>query len=374
MRKVNISPVDTVFANGIYPIEMLFFYSQKLSTQRIRSSIEFLSKIFWPLFGVYDSGAIQFDRYSEEACFQEVISAEEFDQNESYSELYRKYQNMNPSEMSRLFHMTVVQYNNGTALIPKMNHLAGDGYSYFYFLSSLAALTRGLSIPFKKYVIRSLVKPAHNRNVLKNFILDDIVLRPAAKPPMYTTKIETIPKNNVRETIQTIKSSSDQRVSTNDVLSAIFVKKLDEIQKSDTENQMRLNIPVDVRRHVKEYGQKYFGNALLFNVTDFYRSEIRESNVEDIAVKIRESMPRDTRKRYMEFLNGLEDVVSQKQVDRLRPFDPETGCLITNLSKMPTHRLNFGTGDPGSIVPLTMEKNAAAIFSEGDNFILRYAW
>ncbi len=57
-----------------------------------------------------------------------------------------------------------------------------------------------------------------------------------------------------------------------------------------------------------------------------------------------------------------------------RPFDPARGCLVTNLSKMPAERLDFGTGGPAAIVPLTIEKNSAAILARGENFVLRYAY
>jgi hypothetical protein len=36
--------------------------------------------------------------------------------------------------------------------------------------------------------------------------------------------------------------------------------------------------------------------------------------------------------------------------------------------------LNFGTGPPALIFPLTIEKNAAAILAKEENFILRYAY
>jgi hypothetical protein len=47
---------------------------------------------------------------------------------------------------------------------------------------------------------------------------------------------------------------------------------------------------------------------------------------------------------------------------------------VTNLSKLPAERLDFGTGGPDAIVPLTVEKNSVAVLSRKDNYVLRFAY
>ena len=82
---------------------------------------------------------------------------------------WEKFNQVNPDTTERLFFISIIQFNNGTVIIPKMNHLVGDGYSYFYFLSVLAALSISSYMPFKKYAIRKLASPNLNRTSLKTY-------------------------------------------------------------------------------------------------------------------------------------------------------------------------------------------------------------
>jgi hypothetical protein len=47
---------------------------------------------------------------------------------------------------------------------------------------------------------------------------------------------------------------------------------------------------------------------------------------------------------------------------------------VTNLSKLPADKLDFGTGAPKLAVPLTIEKNAAGILAKKENYLLRFAY
>ena len=48
---------------------------------------------------------------------------------------------------------------------------------------------------------------------------------------------------------------------------------------------------------------------------------------------------------HMNFLQDLEDKSRQSAVHNLMPYNPAEGCLVTNLSRMPVKKLNFGTGE-----------------------------
>ncbi len=41
---------------------------------------------------------------------------------------------------------------------------------------------------------------------------------------------------------------------------------------------------------------------------------------------------------------------------------------------MPSDKLDFGAGPPEAIVPLTIERNSAAILARGDNYVLRIGY
>jgi NRPS condensation-like uncharacterized protein len=374
MKKLNISQVDTLFVNGNYPIEFLFYYKERFKTKRIRSALAKLSSAFWPLFGEYKSGRIYFDNYSENACFDEEAVDQLFEAGETNINIYEKYSRSNPADMKELFYLKIIQNRNGTLLIPKMNHLAGDGYSYFYFLAALAAVSRNMFIPLKTNLVRSLYRPHHQRTVLKEFLFAENVIKPFLPGDQFTIEFEEIPRQDVWKAIKEVVSRLNYRISTNDVLSAVAIKKSVKLQKDYFGNNVKLTIPIDVRRHIKEYGQKYFGNGIMLKAVDFETKYIENSSVTEIAVEIRKSMPRVSKDAYLEYLEELEAVIGTGRLDRLKPFDPGQGCLVTNLSRLPADRLNFGTGNPDFIFPLTIEKNSAVILAANDNFLLRFAY
>lgn len=371
MKKLNISQVDTIFANGSYPIEFLLYFKNRLKTNRIRSALKQLSSAFWPMFGEYEGGVIQFEKYVEADCFAEKVLGEEFNCAENYQTIYEKFWQINPAEMKRLFFLTVMQYRNGTVLIPKLNHLAGDGYSYFYFLSALAAMCQDSYIPFKKHFIRAFYKPQHQRTILKEFQLGNIKLKPLPQEEKLTIVFEEIPKNTVKSHIKNIATEFNQQVSANDYLSAMIIKKSVEVQKDYFGNPFQMTIPIDVRRYIKEYGSKYFGNGIMFHTVGFKTKQIEKSSVQDLAIEIRKSMPIVTRDFFISFLNSIENLIAERQFDKLKPYRVEQGCLVTNLSKLPVTKLNFGTGNPDSIFALTIGKNSAVILADESKFILR---
>jgi hypothetical protein len=85
-------------------------------------------------------------------------------------------------------------------------------------------------------------------------------------------------------------------------------------------------------------------------------------------------MPLITKETYLEYLDSIVNFISKGQINKLKPFDPSIGCLVTNLSQMPINKLNFGTGDPDLVFPLSIEKNSVAVLANRDNFILRMAY
>jgi len=374
MRKINISQVDTLFANGSYPIEFMFYYKKIFKSKRIRSALTKLSSDFWPLFGEYKPGIIYFDNYSENECFDEEVVDQEFDATETNINIYKKYSRINPSDMRKLFYLKIIQYRNGTILIPKMNHVAGDGYSYFYFLATLSAVCRNMFIPFKTNLIRSLYRPHHQRTILKEFLFTESILKPFLPSDQFTIEFEEIPRQDVWNAIKDVVSRLNYRISTNDVLSATAIKKSVKLQNEYFGNNVQLTMPIDVRRQINEYGQKYFGNGIMLKVINFKTKYIENSSVNEIAVEIRKSMPSVSKDAYLKYLEELETIIATRQTDMLKPFDSKQGCLVTNLSRLPADRLNFGTGNPDLIFPLTIEKNSTAILADKDNFLLRFAY
>lgn len=373
MKKANISQVDALFSNGSYPIEFLFYFQKGFETKQIRAALKKLSSIFWPVFGEYIDGIIFFEKYSEQEFYDEEVVNKEFNIPETEEDRFEVYCRFSLPDLKKLFFLKAIQFKNGMILIPKMNHLAGDGYSYFYFLSVLAMLSQNTLVPFKSLLIHSFLKPHHRRTTLKDFSFKGVELKPLSQNHKFTTEYVEILRKDVQAIIKEA-SSHKHKISTNDILSATAVKKTVGIQSESFGEKVHLTIPIDVRRQVKEYGRRFFGNGIMLHTIKLKREYIENSLIKEIAFEIRKSMPSVSKETYINYLTELEDIITEGKMDKFRPFDPECGCLVTNISRLPADKLNFGTGSPELIFPLTIERNSTAILSKKENFILRLAY
>ncbi|MEE8604551.1 MAG: acyltransferase [Candidatus Aminicenantaceae bacterium] len=374
MKKVNISQVDALFANGIYPIEFLFYFKEELNTKKIRNTLKKLSAVFWPMFGEYEDGIISFEKYVEDEYYDEEVVDQKFQIPATEKERLEIYSQYCLPDTKKLFQLKITQFENGMILVPKMMHLAGDGYSYFFFLSSLAILSQHTLFPSKSSFMQRFFKPHHSRTALKNFSFKGMDLNLLQQNNQFTIAFDEILRKDVQSLIREVAESKNFRISTNDVLSAMAVKKLSGVQKEFEGEFVELTIPIDVRRQVKEYGRRFFGNGIMLHKMMLKKENIENLPTEEIAVQIRKSMPSVSKQSYVDYLTMLEEIISEGKTEKFRPFYPASGYLVTNISRLPVDRLNFGTGPPDLIYPLTLEKNAAAVMAKDENFILRFAY
>jgi len=371
MKRLNISQVSAFFANGSYPIEFLFYFPNKLRTKRLRIALKKISKKFWPVFGSYNNGYIVENKYLETDYYDESVVNEAFDPDVAFESLYFKYGSVISNSIPRLFYLKVLHYTNGTVIIAKMNHLVGDGYSFFYLLSVLAATTKRGSIPFIPILLRALSKPKFHSKLHDNFHL-------SKEPPIIQTiyddlVVETkeVNQSEIRSKARITTEKSGLKISTNDILTAQLLKMIQKIKSHIQMETIGLVIPVDMRRAVPELGQRYFGNGLILHRISFTSDEITQKNVEELAIKIRENFPERNLEKYTDFLNIIEDWIAAGKLENLQVYNPEIEFLVTNLSRMPVSRLDFGSGPPSKIIPLTRGKSGAAILVQDNKFILQ---
>lgn len=359
-----------MFTGGLYPIEFLFYYRECFDTKNIRTALSKLSSTFWPVFGQYADGVILFENYREEDCYDEETINHDFTIPETEEERLAVYHQFTLPDLKRLFFLKIIRFTNGMAAIPKLNHLGGDGYSYFYFLSVLASLTHKTIVPFKSSLTSALFKPHHNRTAVRDFSFEGVVPKLSSTGEDFTIEFEEISKEEVRSLIAGVASASGEKISRNDLLSAVALKKIVVAQSGLFAETVLLTIPIDVRRYIKEYGQRFFGNGLQLHVVRLAKELIESSSIEEIALEIRRSMPVISRESYIDYLQSLEEIINQGRMEELKPFDPEKGCLVTNISRLPVDKLNFGTGSPEYIFPLTVERHSTAITARDQSFLL----
>ena len=374
MKKISISQVDVLFSSGIYPIEFLFYYKDAFDTRTLRAALRNLSSAFWPMFGEYKDGMIFKDRYREENFYDEEAMGAELDVPEIEDKGMDANSRFRLPDLKKLFFLKAIRPKKGLILIPKLNHMAGDGYSYFYFLSLLATIARPTKVPFKSFLTAFSSRPHHRRTALKDFAFSGLELKPAPQNERLTAESVDILRKDVKSIIRDVAASDHFQISANDVLAAKAVKKLVGRQTSVWGDEVGVTIPIDVRQHVKEYGQRFIGNGIMLHTIKLRRHDIENSEIKEIAVQIRKSMPVVTTESYLFYLTELEETISQRITDKLRPFDPEHGCLVTNLSKLPSDKLDFGSGPPEIVSPLTAEKNSTGILAKKENYVLRFAY
>jgi hypothetical protein len=374
MKKIRISQVDALFSNGSYPIEFLFYYRDAFDTDKMRQALRGLASSFWPLYGEYRDGTVFFDGYREEDYFAGEAVDQEIDIPGMKENRFETYSRFRLPELKKLFFLKAIRFKNGLVLIPKMNHLAGDGYSYFFYLTVLAGLSRPGRIPFKSSLMKSLSKPHHRRTILREFSFRGADLGPPPHTDRFVLESQALPRKDVQAVIREAASSGSLRISTNDVLSALAVRRLVGRHSEAWGEKVDLTIPIDVRRHIGEYGPRFFGNGIMLHSLQFKKAHLEHSSPMDIAFEIRRSMPALSKMTYTDYLTGLEKILAEGRLDKFKPFDPESGCLVTNLSRLPVDKLDFGTGRPELILPLTVERNSAGILADRDNFVLRLVY
>lgn len=372
MKEIPISQVDVLFAGGVYPIEFLFYYREPFDTARLRKALKRLSPVFWPAFGAYADGVISAQPYQEEEHYiEETVDTEIAGAagEEKAVDMVSRFRIADPGP---LFQLKVLRLKNGAALIPKLSHLAGDGYSYFFLLSMLAAIARPSSVPFKKMLAILAMKPHHRRTALKDFSYKGRGSGAVPEPVKPRIITDEIPRKEVTSIVREAAEGGDAKTSSNDVLTAVAVKKIAGRPGALPMDDFEVTIPIDIRPHVKEYGRKFFGNGIWLHTFKLRRDDVERAPLKDLAVRIRASLPVVSSQTYADYLAGIEGIITRGEPQKLRPFSPDRGCLVTNLSRLPSDKLDFGSGAPDLVVPLTSERNSVGILSKKDRFLLKY--
>jgi hypothetical protein len=235
--------------------------------------------------------------------------------------------------------------DQGTALGLAMSHALADGYGYFLFLSAWAAHARGQPFP----------PPNLNRALLSNSSARSVDAAPPAlgqlqhsgfyvvsedyRPPRLTWRERYIAASSVEPT------SSDRGLSANDYITGVLWKEYMAVERAEA---VTLACAVDIRRHRPELGPLYFGNAILLATTTVDADALRRSSPQETAALIRAAVYA-VPARIDAAIAELEELRTSQGLQiltRLRGFQPHTGFLVSNLSRIPMKTLDFGLGAP----------------------------
>ncbi len=368
------------FVNRRFPIEFILFYPYRIQAKPLKKALKKVASLFWPAFGTYTNGEIQALTDLEDDWWKEETIDTIFDPTKKNDNIHNEFgteylkslqysKNFKPP--LRLCHFKLIHFQNGTMLIPTMNHLVGDGYSYFYLLSVLATLYRKRNLPFASLFIGKIFKPRLIRIINKKIQVPKDILEGYLPDETLTVEFIEFKKTEIRQKVLQASEQSGLPISTNDILCAIEVLSILDSQSNENPSNIHLVIPIDVRRGVPEYGKKFFGNGIMILKILFQSSEIANSTIESIAIHIRKSIPNVNTESFELFNEKVIQWIDTGNYDKLLPYNPEKDCLVTNLSRIPFKTLNFGNGIPTLVAPTTIGKGSTLVTSNKDNYILR---
>jgi shikimate O-hydroxycinnamoyltransferase len=383
-RIIPLSSIDHIFTGtGSYPIEFIFAYQEKLDVKSLRSSLLDLIKHFPPvsskLVKLTDK-EYGFELSSEGLVFEVQESSVRFEENDA------KYDYINPVntlEGDPLTKIKVTHTPGGSVLGVSISHAIADGFSYFHFLSSWAKFYQG----------RSFFPPIHQRTLLvsnqdklqKNPVVSQDVLRDAGL--FLEDKRKVIKKEDLKwesrifrfaelkELLAQEQKNTDTRLSFNDIITAQLSKEyLSKWQAGGQENNCYISCPVDFRRILEGFPKTYFGNAVSLATTALSLKELNSISLSDLALRIRTNVKKVDRKRIETNLSCLTTLRNQRSVDifeNIHVMHPDSGLLVTNLSRLPVPEIEFNAGPPSDYSILTQTVRGAVVLPHPDGFEVR---
>ncbi|MCM1983250.1 acyltransferase [Lyngbya confervoides] len=375
--RIPLAPPDYPFTGpSPYSIQFAFFFRQPQPAQAISDALQQTLAQFYPVKG---------QLVLEENCFYlqpgasirlEVIEHEECLPRVSLpSGLANFYQEVKAEVHAPLAQFCLHQYPDGSLLVANIAHCLVDGYSFFYFMSAWARDCRG-----EAYRL-----PCHDRaRLIPDSIDDQAPQEETAFDQQFTQQTglsvhqerqfpgihEIVWEENriSAEQLDHLKARClPDQPSDNAVLCAHLWKQYGQIWQGGEapETRLSLSCALDFRRiYRKVIPPNYFGNAIKGTRCQLPLDHVRTLSLRDLAMQIQSSIlgqrPGDI-DQHLLALHTFRDRYGVKRMPCLHVSNPETGLLITNLSRIPLKDLDFGLGAPFAMVPLVSAARVGVI-------------
>lgn len=367
-----LSPVDHVFTGrGAYPINFVFVYDGLLDSVKLQKSLDEVLGDFFPL-----SSRLKVHDEKTYVLEQKVSSYTWNFQKSGINPLKASLKDMAgfvESSLSipgePLFKVTVTHCGNKSCLGVSISHCLVDGYSYFMFLTSWASRFWG----------KDYVRPFTDRNILNpkktlssSPTSDEIFLNTglafsAKERPNEANEViwETFDFTNeeIDKIYRATSSEAESRLSKNDVITAYVWKKFLEDHHL-VSGILNNSCAYDYRRIFSKIDGRYFGNAIRCASFQIDSLEFRRLSLAELAKRVSSTIKAVNEQSIESSLECLETFRLINGLGKLNHFhvaDPDCGFLVTNLSKLPVHQLNFGLGTPLEFRILTPAKRTAVL-------------
>lgn len=282
------------------------------------------------------------------------------------------------TEGEALLKVVITQAAQKTYLGFSFSHLLGDGFSFFNFLRGLSdVMTTGcVTAEVPAFLSREVLRgpPREHQEVNSERLFREtgyVIPRP---PSPIATVCETIAysKNDLLSLKQAA-SLFNSRVTTNDAVMADLLKRYYRSVPLAANGELIVRCPVDYRRIYEPIPENYFGNALKDAVASFDPQEFPDLSLATVASTIREAIETITPHAIERELQCFDDLRRAHGADIFE----QVGCpglLVSNLSKLPVHRMDFGRGPPTRFLTSSLNPRLAVILSSdrGDGLTVRF--
>jgi shikimate O-hydroxycinnamoyltransferase len=386
VNTIRLTPIDHIFTGvGSYPIEFVFAYRGRIDPDRLLSSLSEVVRLFVPVSSrlvEVSANTYALSPSDDGLGFQEAESSANFGNPDAR---YSFLDPVNSVPGEPLTRIKLSQTPEGSVLGVSMSHTVGDGFSYFHFLSSWARLFRGSNIIEPSIGRESLIPERQDRldEVTPGDVLADSGIfwderrRSIARDRIRWDRFR-VSSEELSELLAEAQPTVAARLSFNDVVSAhLWRTYIAKWNDGEGEETTYVSCPVDFRRLFKGFPRTYFGNGVGLATRSLESRALADAPLGQLASIIRSGVASVDEAYMQKALSTLEAQRLQKGLAVLEEnhvMHPRSGILITNLSRLPVHELEFDAGPPAAFDILTPAVRGAVVLPAEDGVDIRVCY
>jgi BAHD acyltransferase len=253
-------------------------------------------------------------------------------------------------------------------LAASISHAIVDGFSYFHFLSSWARICRGerfLPPSLDRSFLEQLRPPGESDDLLASCGLFTGETRTDGPGQARRARRFTLSAEEVRAIVDDARRSTGVPLTENDILVAFLWKRSVSVKDGGAGY---VTCPVDFRRLLPGFPRTYFGCALAFATASSTAEELENASVGRLAVLVRDAVGSIKAEKIRISLLALDRYRAghgAEGMEKIHLRHPDRGLIVTNLTRMPIHDVDFGSGPPSDYVPYVDITGGAAIVPSG---------
>jgi hypothetical protein len=365
MDSIPLSPVDHLFLSpGSQPITFALSYAPTLDPEALRTGLEKTLEAF-PLVSCRLARGGEADFVFRPAVSAPVLEVLEsgvpFTSAEGTSPYITPVRSVEGSPLAKF---TLTRTPSGSVLAASISHAVVDGFSYFHFLSSWARICRrerSLPPSFDRTFFEHLSAPVETVDLLASCGLFAGERRAEAQSAVRRAVRSTLSAEDMKAIVDDARRSAGVSLTENDVLVAFLWKRF---LSGKSGGDSYVTCPVDFRQFLPGFPRTYFGCALAFATASLPAEELANAPVGRLAVLVRDAVASVKADRIQGSLGALDRYRAEhgaKGMERVHLRHPERGLIVTNLTRMPIHDVDFGSGPPIGYVPYVEISGGAAI-------------